>query len=84
MSEQALIDAMRPRSRNPKDERLEGDLERFGLGLKSASFAQARLLSVYSRFENEGAYATSDSPWSACEIRAVSKVTWMRKSSGGD
>jgi hypothetical protein len=29
MSEQALVDAMRPRSRNPKEERLEDDLERW-------------------------------------------------------
>lgn len=60
MSEQALVDAMRPGSRNPQEDRLKDDLGRFGLGLKSASFAQARMLSVYSRSENKGICATWD------------------------
>jgi hypothetical protein len=60
MSEGALVEAMRPGSRNPKEDRLADDLGRFGLGLKSASFAQARMLSVYSRSENEGICATWD------------------------
>lgn len=44
-----LIDAMRPGSADPRDARRETDLGRFGLGLKTASFSQARRLTVASR-----------------------------------
>ena len=46
MGKEQLIEAMRPVSTNPRDKRDEDDLGRFGLGLKTASFSQARLLSV--------------------------------------
>ena len=49
MSEEELIAAMRPGSRNPLAARDEPDLGRFGLGLKSASFSQCRRLTVVSR-----------------------------------
>ena len=49
MSEAELVAAMRPGSRNPLDERAPDDLGRFGLGLKTASFSQCRLLTVCSR-----------------------------------
>jgi len=49
MSEDNLIRAMRPGSRSPLEERDPGDLGRFGLGLKTASFSQCRKLSVGSR-----------------------------------
>lgn len=49
MSEPELIEAMRPGSHNPRDERAPGDLGRFGLGLKTASFSQASRLTVISR-----------------------------------
>ncbi len=49
MSEEELIAAMRPGSRNPLATRDEADLGRFGLGLKSASFSQCRRLTVVSR-----------------------------------
>lgn len=49
MSEDELIAAMRPGSRNPLATRDEPDLGRFGLGLKSASFSQCRRLTVVSR-----------------------------------
>lgn len=38
MSETELVEAMRPGSRNPRDQRARDDLGRFGLGLKTASF----------------------------------------------
>lgn len=41
-----LLDAMRPGSQNPLDNRAEGDLGRFGLGMKTASFSQCRRLTV--------------------------------------
>lgn len=49
MSEEELIAAMRPGSRNPLATRDEPDLGRFGLGMKSASFSQCRRLTVVSR-----------------------------------
>ncbi|RBL71316.1 ATP-binding protein [Pseudomonas sp. MWU13-2625] len=49
MTEDELIAAMRPGSRNPLAARDEPDLGRFGLGLKSASFSQCRRLTVVSR-----------------------------------
>lgn len=49
MSEDELIAAMRPGSRNPLAARDEPDLGRFGLGLKSASFSQCRRLTVVTR-----------------------------------
>lgn len=49
MSAAGLDSAMRLGDRNPLDERKPGDLGRFGLGLKTASFSQARSLTVASR-----------------------------------
>lgn len=49
MNNEELIQAMRPGSKNPLQERNEKDLGRFGLGLKTASFSQARKLTVISK-----------------------------------
>jgi hypothetical protein len=49
MSEQELFEAMRPGSQNPLQRRSANDLGRFGLGLKTASFSQARRLTVMTR-----------------------------------
>ena len=49
MDEKALFEAMRLGSKNPLDEREVDDLGRFGLGLKTASFSQCRLLTVRSK-----------------------------------
>jgi len=49
MSDQDLFNAMRPGSTSPMDTRSPSDLGRFGLGLKTASFSQCRLLSVISK-----------------------------------
>jgi hypothetical protein len=48
MSGPELADAMRLGCRNPLTRRAEGDLGRFGLGLKTASFSQCRLITVIS------------------------------------
>jgi len=48
MSAETLRAAMRPASRSPSEERSPDDLGRFGWGLKSASFSQARRLTVLS------------------------------------
>jgi hypothetical protein len=49
MSDPELTEAMRLGGRGPMDDREPGDLGRFGLGLKTASFSQCRLLTVASR-----------------------------------
>ncbi|WP_374371832.1 ATP-binding protein [Tabrizicola sp.] len=49
MTEEELVAAMRPGSKNPLATRDEPDLGRFGLGLKSASFSQCRRLTVLTR-----------------------------------
>ena len=59
MSEDELLAAMRPGSRNPLETRDKEDLGRFGLGLKTASFSQCRKLTVASR----KAGATSCARW---------------------
>lgn len=51
MNNDELVQAMRPGSRNPLDDRSAKDLGRFGLGLKTASFSQCRKLSVISKKE---------------------------------
>lgn len=52
MNNEQLIQAMRPGSRNPLDERNQDDLGRFGLGLKTASFSQTRKFTVLSKAED--------------------------------
>lgn len=52
MNDQELINALRPGSKNPLSDRSSSDLGRFGLGLKTASFSQARKLSVISKKDN--------------------------------
>lgn len=44
-----LIEAMRPGTKHPLDDRDEKDLGRFGLGLKTSSFSQCRILTVLSK-----------------------------------
>ncbi len=49
MTRAELLEAMRPGSRSPLEERTATDLGRFGLGLKTASFSQCRRLTVITR-----------------------------------
>jgi hypothetical protein len=44
-----LVDAMRAGSKSPRAKRDPSDLGRFGLGLKTASFSQCRMLTVVSK-----------------------------------
>lgn len=53
MTEEELARAMRPGSQSPASERDRNDLGRFGLGLKTASLSQCRMLTVLSRKETE-------------------------------
>jgi hypothetical protein len=52
MDRDGLIEAMTPGCKDPKDDRKEHDLGRFGLGLKTASFSQCKALTVLTRKEN--------------------------------
>ncbi len=61
LNEKQLVDAMRPGSRNPLENRSEKDLGRFGLGLKTASFSQCRRVTVLTKSEeNSPVYLTWD------------------------
>ena len=59
MTEERLLNAMRPGSQNPLEKRDASDLGRYGLGLKTASFSQCRRLSVRSQ-------VTKDAPSTRC------------------
>ncbi len=48
MTQDGVVAAMRHGATNPKEERSQDDLGRFGLGLKTASFSQCRRLTVVS------------------------------------
>lgn len=53
MSRSKLIEAMQFASRSPLEDRERNDLGRFGMGLKSASFSQARELTVISQMDGK-------------------------------
>ena len=53
MSSDGLTAAMRHGSRSPREVREAGDLGRFGLGMKTASFSQCRRLTVVSSVNGE-------------------------------
>ncbi len=71
MTEDELLAAMRPGSRNPLDTRDKDDLGRFGLGLKTASFSQCRKLTVASRKDG----VTSCARWNLDEVARTNK--WL-------
>ena len=52
MKEERLFEAMRLGSMSPLEDRAPEDLGRFGLGLKTASFSQCKLVTVYSKTAN--------------------------------
>ena len=53
MNEKELFNGMRLHSKNPLQERAEHDLGRFGLGLKTASLSQCKILTVRSKKDND-------------------------------
>jgi len=53
MDQNSLTEAMRYGSCNPKDEREEDDMGRYGLGLKTASLSQCRCLTVVTKYQGE-------------------------------
>ncbi len=52
MSDEELLEAMRLGSTSPRAVRAATDMGRFGLGLKTASFSQCRLVAIRSRQDN--------------------------------
>ena len=81
MSQQELIEAMRPGSRSPLEAREENDLGRFGLGLKTASFSQCRRLTVVTRKDRRESCAVWDLDTVAARDRWV--VEMPNSSQGG-
>lgn len=72
MTPDQLEKAMRLGDRSPLDPRLPGDLGRFGLGLKTASFSQCRRLTVVSRRQG----TTACLRWDLDEIAAAGGREW--------
>lgn len=88
IDENELIESMRFGSKNPKDQRAKNDLGRFGLGLKTASFSQCKLLTVASRRNGNLSAAVWDldvlgqgSEWiiGILDDREISELPWMEK-----
>ncbi len=69
MTEAELFEAMRLGSRDPRETRAATDLGRFGLGLKSASFAQCRALYVVTRKNGQ----TSCAAWDLDDVSDTNK-----------
>jgi hypothetical protein len=78
MSETMLVEAMRAGSSSPRDTRRKEDLGRFGLGLKTASFSQARELTV--RTIRGGAYA--ERRWDLDVVVATGQWRLLRQIDG--
>ena len=53
MSAEELINNMKIGCKDPGDERLRGDLGRFGSGMKTASFSQARRLTILTKKKDQ-------------------------------
>ncbi|MDN8617291.1 ATP-binding protein [Variovorax ginsengisoli] len=72
MSDAALEQAMTLGDKNPLDQRDAGDLGRFGMGLKTASFSQCRRLTVATRRDG----ATACLRWDLDELARNSAIGW--------
>ena len=81
MPEDALLAAMRPGSTSPLEERADSDLGRFGLGLKTASFSQARELTVTSTDRASGRTATRR--WDLDTVASTGEWRLLRSASSG-
>jgi len=70
MNHSSLVNAMTPGSKDPNDERDENDLGRFGLGLKTSSFSQCKVLTVASKTEG---YAVLKRCWNLDFVNQTGK-----------
>lgn len=73
MAGAAFTQAMQFGSRNPNDSRSQGDLGRFGLGLKTASLSQCRCLTVISKCDGR----IEGRQWNIDDV--VARKTWALK-----
>jgi len=73
MNEEQLLRAMTVGGTDPLDSRSDRDLGRFGFGLKTASFSQAREVTVASRATKDAPYAVRS--WDIDEVRRLHR--WM-------
>lgn len=83
LSRDQLIAAMRMGSTDPREQRSLGDLGRFGLGMKTASFSQCRRLTVYSSqsgvanaFTWDLDYVVETNSWSVIEQTNFQEVNF--------
>jgi len=76
MTEERLRQAMRIGSRDPLDARTERDLGRFGFGLKTASFSQARELIVVTR--RAGSLSWVARTWDLDHVRQTGRWSLRR------
>lgn len=83
LSRDQLIAAMRMGSSDPREQRSLGDLGRFGLGMKTASFSQCRRLTVYSSqsgvanaFTWDLDYVVETNSWSVIEQTNFQEVNF--------
>ncbi|MBF0185834.1 MAG: ATP-binding protein [Magnetococcales bacterium] len=74
MSDKELVSAMRFGSRDPRESRSDGDLGRFGLGMKTASLSQCRRMTVVSLRGGELAIRAWD--LDECESR---RTWWLER-----
>lgn len=70
MDRNELIEAMTPGSKDPNVEREKNDLGRFGLGLKTSSFSQCKILTVATKKEN---YALIKRTWDLDYVNTTGK-----------
>lgn len=76
MTNEELINAMRPGAKSPLQVRDKKDLGRFGLGLKTASFSQCRTLSVISKKDDIVSFWTWDLDYIA-ECNKWNLIHWI-------
>lgn len=76
MSEDGLRQAMRIGAKDPLQDRGEADLGRFGMGLKTASFSQAREMTVATRRLHHGPLFTRT--WDLDHVRATGRWQMAR------
>lgn len=73
MTEDNLVQAMRPGSLSPLTKRSPDDLGRFGLGMKTASISQCRCLTVASKVERS---STAVRRWDLDYISSTGNGEW--------
>lgn len=79
MDEPTLVEAMRLGTRSPTERRAEKDLGRFGLGLKTAGWSQARSLTVVTRREGSPVLVRR---WDLDHVRDTGR--WLLQADGGE